>query len=52
MVGSSSATVYSCAMDVSGGPELGAVVLANTTNGWIIVGHQPDGVLCPQPANR
>jgi hypothetical protein len=50
MVGSSSATVYSCGMDVSGGPELGAFVLANTTNGWIIVGHQPDPVPCPQPA--
>lgn len=49
LVGASSATVYSCAVDVSGGPKLGAFVLANTTNGWIIVGHQPDPDPCPQP---
>jgi hypothetical protein len=49
MVGSSSATVYACAVDISGGPKLGAILLVNATVGWIIVRRQPDLNLCPQP---
>lgn len=52
MNGTSAATVYSCAMDISGGPQLGAFVLANTSNGWGVVGHQPDPTPCPQAAVR
>jgi len=45
--GTSSATVYSCAMSVSGGDSLGTFVLTRTDNGWIIVDHQPDPATCP-----
>jgi len=43
----SSATVYSCAMDISDGDSLGTFLLANTSNGWIITGHRPDPPTCP-----
>ena len=43
----SSATVYSCAMAVSGGDPLGAFVLTRTDNGWLIVDNEPDPTPCP-----
>lgn len=45
--GPSSATVYSCAISISGGPSLGTFVVNNTANGWIVVDHQPDPATCP-----
>ena len=43
----STATVYSCAMSVSGGDSLGTFVVTQTDNGWIITDHQPDPASCP-----
>jgi hypothetical protein len=48
--GPSSATVYSCAMSVTGGASLGTFVLSDTANGWIVVDHQPDPATCPPAA--
>ncbi|GAA3433409.1 hypothetical protein [Kutzneria kofuensis] len=45
--GTSSATVYSCAMPISGGDPLGTFVLTRTDNGWIIVDNKPDPGPCP-----
>ena len=42
-----SATVYSCAMSVSGGDSLGTFVLTRTDTGWIITDHRPDPATCP-----
>ena len=41
------ATIYSCAMGVEGGPSLGTFLLKNDGNGWYISGHQPDPATCP-----
>lgn len=41
------ATVYSCAMSVSGGDSLGTFVVTQTDNGWIITDHQSDPAVCP-----
>jgi hypothetical protein len=50
--GSSSATVYSCAMSITGGASLGTFLLSNTANGWIVVDHQPDPATCPPAASN
>lgn len=44
---SSSATVYSCAMTVTGGGSLGTFVLSGSSNGWIVIDHRPDPANCP-----
>lgn len=45
--GSTSATVYSCAMSITGGESLGTFVLSDTANGWVVTDHQPDPATCP-----
>jgi hypothetical protein len=47
--GSSSATVNSCAMSVSGGDSLGMFTLSHTTNGWVVDDIKPDPTPCPPP---
>ena len=48
----STATIYSCAIGVDGGPDLGAFTLENHGNGWYIAGHQPDPTPCPPAESR
>jgi hypothetical protein len=48
--GSTSATVYSCAMSITGGASLGTFTVGNTANGWIVMDHQPDPPTCPSAA--
>ncbi|MFC0437670.1 hypothetical protein [Kutzneria buriramensis] len=50
MTGPKRATVNSCAMAVEGGPSLGAFVVENLGNGWVVTGHSPDPSPCPPPA--
>ncbi|QUQ70604.1 hypothetical protein [Kutzneria sp. CA-103260] len=45
--GTSSATVNSCAMSVSGGDSLGMFVLSHTANGWVVDDLKPDPTPCP-----
>jgi hypothetical protein len=47
-----SATVYSCAMSVTGGASLGTFKVGNTANGWIVMDHQPDPASCPSAAGN
>jgi hypothetical protein len=50
--GPTSATVYSCAMSVTGGASLGTFKVGNTANGWIVMDHQPDPASCPSAAGN
>ncbi|EWM15522.1 hypothetical protein [Kutzneria sp. 744] len=45
--GTAAATVYSCAMSITGGESLGTFKVGNTANGWIVLDHQPDPPSCP-----